>query len=202
MAQYWETGIRQRTEEKTAGLAAARKRHQRQTGSATGLGAGEVSREVRDSAKRTPVVRTWVRELEEPVRRFVRGRRDSGEEMEEDEDEDEVLFTGRKEAEGGWKNARRETGDGVVEAGMVFEPLAGDEAAAVKYVAPGVFACLYVLTLDRRWLAHAISDYYGLDAKSVTVGNPGRRVVYLSPKASRQSSMRQPHFPRPMWEVC
>lgn len=67
----------------------------------------------------------------------------------------------------------------------------------------GVFACLYVLTLgDRRWLAHAISDYYGLDSKSVTVGNPGRRVVYLSPKASRHSSMRQPQFPRPMWEVC
>lgn len=158
---------------------------------------------MRDSAKRTPVVRTWVRELEGPVRRFVSGRRDSGDEMEEDEDEDEVLFTGRKEAEGGWKKARRETGDGVVEAGMVFEPLAGDEAAAVKYVAPwGVRLLVCANAWHRRWLAHAISDYYGLDAKSVTVGNPGRRVVYLSPKANRHSNMRQPHFPRPMWEVC
>lgn len=142
VAQYWETGIRQRTEEKTAGLAAARKRHQRQTGSATGLGAGEVSREVRDSAKRTPVVRTWVRELEEPVRRFVCGRRDGEEDVEEGEEE--MLFTGRKEREGGWKSARRETGDGHVEAGMVFEPLADDEAAAVKYVAHGgirLFVC-------------------------------------------------------------
>lgn len=144
VAQYWESGIRQRTEEKTAGLAAARKRHQRQIGSATGLGAGEVSREVRDSAKRTPVVRTWVRELEEPVRRFVCERRGGEDEMEEDEDE--VVFAGRKEREGGWKRARRETGDGVVEAGMVFEPLPDDEAAAVKYVFPGVSACLHMLT--------------------------------------------------------
>lgn len=84
---------------------------------------------MRDSAKRTPVVRTWVRELEEPVRRFVSGAR------EEDEDGDEemeaVVFAGRKEKEGGWKRARREI-RGRVEAGMVFEPLDGDDAAAVK----------------------------------------------------------------------
>src|SRR5690606_7226061 len=55
----------------------------------------------------------------------------------------------------------------------------------------------------RRWLAHAISDYYGLESKSVTVGNPGRRVVYLGFKSkSKRSGSLQAHFPRPMWEVC
>lgn len=134
VAQDWDAGLRKRKEEKTAGLAAARKRQQRQNGSATGLGIGEVSRDVRDSTKRTPVMKTWVRELEEPVRRFVTGSRMEDEDGDEDM-EDELLFTGRREKEGGWKKARRELGDRV-ESGMVFEPVGGDEAASVKYVNP------------------------------------------------------------------
>lgn len=134
VAQHWEAGLRQRAEEKTAGLAAARKRQQRQNGSATGLGVGEVSRDVRDTAKRTPVVKTWVRELEEPVRRFVSGSRMQDEDGDEDM-EDEVLFTGRREKEGGWRRARREEGDRV-ESGMVLEPAVGDETASVKFVNP------------------------------------------------------------------
>ncbi|OAA32205.1 hypothetical protein AAL_01537 [Moelleriella libera RCEF 2490] len=71
VAQFWDHGIRQQVEEKTARLQAARKKQQRKCGSATGLGVGEIPRDLRETAKRTPAVRDWVRVLEEPVRHFL-----------------------------------------------------------------------------------------------------------------------------------
>ncbi|SPO00084.1 uncharacterized protein DNG_02936 [Cephalotrichum gorgonifer] len=203
VAKYWDRDLRHHIEEKASALQAARKHRQRQDGRATGLGAGEMSRDLRESLKRTPVVRTWLRELEHPVRAFVSEQRemnaDEGGKDGDEEMEDEVLFTGRKkeseaaekeaeraaEREAGWKRARREMAGGRVEAGLVFEPPRDDEAAALK-----------------RWIAHAISDYYGLESKSTTVGNPGRRVVYLGLKTGRDQTPQWAPLPRPMWEVC
>jgi hypothetical protein len=54
----------------------------------------------------------------------------------------------------------------------------------------------------RRWLTHSISDYYGLDSRSVTLGNPPRRVLYVGLKD--MSSERAPMFsrlPPPLWEM-
>lgn len=62
-------------------------------------------------------------------------------------------------------------------------------------------------TIGRRWLTHSISDYYGLDSKSVMVGNPARRVIYVGVKqkqkqtAPRQRAPNRPLLPPPLWEM-
>ena len=59
----------------------------------------------------------------------------------------------------------------------------------------------------RRWLTHSISDYYGLDSKSVMVGNPARRVVYVGIKQNkkqpgpRHKPPSRPVLPPPLWEM-
>jgi len=52
-------------------------------------------------------------------------------------------------------------------------------------------------------LTHSISDYYGLQSKSVTIGDPARRVVYLSVKsAAKRAAPLWAELPKPLWEVC
>ena len=60
------------------------------------------------------------------------------------------------------------------------------------------------MTLCRRWLTHSISDYYGLQSHSVTIGNPARRVVYVSVKsvAKQVAAPVWKELPKPLWEVC
>lgn len=60
----------------------------------------------------------------------------------------------------------------------------------------------------RRWLTHSISDYYGLDSKSVMVGNPARRVVYVGakqkqkqPSTRHKPTSRPAVLPSPLWEM-
>ena len=57
-----------------------------------------------------------------------------------------------------------------------------------------------VLTLGsiRRWLTHSISDYYGLDSRSVEVGTPAKKVVYIGIK---QVQLPKRELPRPLWEM-
>ncbi|OHE95118.1 hypothetical protein CORC01_09505, partial [Colletotrichum orchidophilum] len=138
VAQYWDTGLRQRIEEKTAKLQAQRKKQQRKDGSATGLAVGEVPRDLRDTAKRTPAVRGWVRVLEEPVRSFLKERSEASD-AEGDSEDEEIVFVGRKgmaSAGKGWKKARREVGSEKVDDGMVFDSLGDDESASFKYGSP------------------------------------------------------------------
>lgn len=194
VAQYWDKGLRQRVEEERAARRAA--------GVAAG-GCGFVSRELRNTAKRTPAVAGWVRVLEEPVRQFLLEERDGraagaaapdgGEhdDDEDEEDEDEVVFTGRKQGaaaapRGGWKRARREIQDRPVDSGVVFDSLGDDDES-------GAF---------KRFLTHSISDYYGLASRSATVGRPPRRVVYVGIKPAAAKGPRPPlDLPRPMWEL-
>lgn len=189
VAQYWDTGLRQRIEEKTAKLQAQRKKQQRKDGSATGLSVGEVPRDLRDTAKRTPAVRGWVRVLEEPVRSFLKERSEASD-AEGDSEDEEIVFVGRKgmtSAGKGWKKARREVGSEKVDDGMVFDSLGDDESASFK-----------------RWLTHSISDYYGLQSHSVTTGEPARRVVYVTVREQGKRSSPKKHtvLPRPLWEMC
>jgi hypothetical protein len=60
----------------------------------------------------------------------------------------------------------------------------------------------HVLTLisSRRWLTHSISDYYGLDSKSVLIGTPAKKVVYIGIKQVPSSPPRR-ELPRPLWEL-
>ncbi|KAK1960737.1 hypothetical protein LY78DRAFT_741333 [Colletotrichum sublineola] len=196
VAQFWDTGLRQRIEDKTTRLQAQRKRQQRKDGSATGLGVGEVPRDLRDTAKRTPAVRGWVRVLEEPVRAFLAERTEASD-AEGDSEDDEIVFVGRRQgtaatngggSSAGWKKARREVGSEQVDTGMVFDALgADDESASFK-----------------RWLTHSISDYYGLQSHSVTTGEPARKVVYITVRDSgaRAGPKKRTGLPRPLWEMC
>lgn len=201
LAQFWDAGARQRAEDRGARLAAARKEQQRSRGTATGLRRGEVPRDLRESAKRTPAVAAWVRSLEEPVRAFLRDRaaaaaRVSGDDDREagrsdssgddgEEGEEQIVFRGRRAAgaAGKWKTARREVERETVGEGVVFDSFGDGEAAAYK-----------------RWLTHSISDYYGLESRSVTLPDPSRKVVYVGFRKRDAGGSRQ--VPRPLWEIC
>jgi hypothetical protein len=139
VAQFWDRGVRERVEARTAALQAARKKQQRKDGSATGLSLGEVPRDLRETAKRRPAVKGWVRVLEEPVRRFLIEQSDGGPAREVGADEDdEVVFAGRTAAmrelkeRDSWKMARREVGREAVELGMVFESFGDADTASFK----------------------------------------------------------------------
>ncbi|KAI3402109.1 hypothetical protein diail_38 [Diaporthe ilicicola] len=189
VATFWDRGLRQQVEDKTA--------RNKKTAVGSG-GGGRVPRELRDTVKRTPGVKGWLRALEEPVREFLLERhRDAGEapvrEDESDVSDDEVVFVGRKAAAAptapapprdAWKGAHREVRDGRrVDRGMVFDsPDDDDQTGAFK-----------------RWLTHSISDYYGLVSRSVTVGSPARKCVYVG---VRDVDLKiRTALPRPLWEV-
>ncbi|KAL1864212.1 hypothetical protein Daus18300_007809 [Diaporthe australafricana] len=192
VATFWDRGLRQQAEDKEN--TAARKKHNAAGG---GGGGGRVPRELRDTIRRTPGVKGWLRALEEPVRGFLQERhRDAGEapvgEDESDVSDDEVVFVGRKAGVGtaaaaprngdAWKGAHREVGDRPVDRGMIFDSPPGDDEGAFK-----------------RWLTHCISDYYGLVSRSVTVGTPARRCVYVG---VRDVDLKiRTALPRPLWEL-
>lgn len=155
LAQFWDRGVRQRIEDKTTRLAAQRKAQQLKAGSATGLRAGEVPRDLRETAKRAPAVKSWIRALEEPVRQFLQSRTsEHGDSVDgeadpevvdktsSDEDDEEIVFAGRKSGmkgqrqRAGWKKAHRDVGDQTVDQGMVFDSFGDDESAAFKSVSP------------------------------------------------------------------
>ncbi|KOS23291.1 hypothetical protein ESCO_003987 [Escovopsis weberi] len=73
LAARWDAGgLRKRVQEKNLRAQASRKDCARKAGLASGFGASEVPRDLREAAKRNPVVKSWVQALEEPVREFAR----------------------------------------------------------------------------------------------------------------------------------
>ncbi|KAM7219012.1 R3H-associated N-terminal domain containing protein [Rhypophila decipiens] len=193
---------------------------------------GKVPKDLRATAKRTPAVKSWLRVLEEPVRQFMvdtmatsqpsssSSKQDDSDEM--DSEDEEIVFVGRngkmRDGKEGWKKVRREQQQAKAASeaasvqshqlkrsqGLVLDSLGEDETGAFK-----------------RWLTHSISDYYGLDSRSMTVGNPARRVVYVGVKQvaagnikahhhhhHHQHHMHAPPFPPvrmvlppPLWEM-
>lgn len=186
VAAFWDRGLSQQAEAKRKNNA-----------SGAAGGAGRVPRELRDTVKRTPGVKGWLRALEEPVREFLAERqRAAGRapvaEDESDESDDEVVFVGRKRKEdagqsdaSSWKSAHREVRDGpAVDRGMVFDSSPGDDDGSSAF---------------KRWLTHSISDYYGLISRSVTVGSPARKCVYVG---VRDVDLKiRTALPRPLWEL-
>ncbi|TQS32970.1 hypothetical protein Golomagni_06699 [Golovinomyces magnicellulatus] len=140
LAQFWDRGVRQLVEDKTSRLQATRKKQQLQSGSATGLGVGEVPRDLRESAKRSPVVKSWVRALEEPVRQFIYDEKGSpGDEIKDEEldsEDEEIVFVGRAAAKHKTRMVRTDAENGSANSGMVFDSFGDDESASYKYVNP------------------------------------------------------------------
>lgn len=151
LAQFWDRGVRQLVEDKTSRLQATRKKQQLQQGSATGLGVGEVPRDLRESAKRSPVVKSWVRALEDPVRQFIFDERErmGGEpakDQELDSEDEEIVFAGRSAVKQRTRLVRREADTGAVEEGMVFDSFGDDESASYKYVVTVIHELSRMLT--------------------------------------------------------
>lgn len=200
LAKYWDKGLRERVEERKAAFATHRKTAPVSVGARAE--AGRVPRDLRVTAKKTPAVKSWLRVLEEPVRQFLVDKglvaKPTSEEEEAHEtsssEDDEIVFVGRNGAmlDGrAFKKAVRQSRDGEAkrpaETGMVLDSLGDDETGAFK-----------------RWLTHSISDYYGLDSKSVTLGSPARRVVYVGVKqlgSQRHAPAIRSVLPPPLWEM-
>ncbi|KAI1143270.1 R3H-associated N-terminal domain-containing protein [Hypoxylon sp. FL0543] len=187
IAVVWDKRMRVEVEAKKA-IAARRKQIQTRT-----LGdahvAGRVPRELFQRAKKTPAVKTWVRSLEEPVRRYLVEQELAKEPeplvSDEDTEDEEIVFVGRDGTmREGWKKAKRESNGKTEGEGMIFDALGDDADSAF-----------------RRWITHSISDYYGLSSRSVLVGNPKRKVVYVQLKTGHATPVRA-DLPRPLWELC
>ncbi|KAK4161054.1 R3H-associated N-terminal domain-containing protein [Cladorrhinum sp. PSN259] len=215
LASFWDRGLRDHVEERKAAFAAHRKAHIPGVGGNSAVPElGHVPQNLRATVKRTPAAKSWLRVLEEPLRQFVVERglarepdtsaiTDSSDE-ETDPDDEEIVFVGRNGrmrdgkplSETPYKKASRQTPDSKnpAEKGMVLDTAEDDSGGAFK-----------------RWLTHSISDYYGLDSKSVTVGNPGKRVIFVcaKPKMLRKQMTSttthkhkpQPILPPPLWEM-
>ncbi|KAI0008502.1 hypothetical protein F4779DRAFT_586651 [Xylariaceae sp. FL0662B] len=191
IAAVWDMRMRAEVETKKA-IAARRKQMQTRT-----LGdahvAGRVPRELFQRAKKTPAVKSWVRSLEEPVRKFLVEWEVAREPpppppSDEGTDDEEIVFVGRNGSmRDGWKKAKRENKGKAEEKGVVIDALDDEDGGAF-----------------RRWITHSISDYYGLDSRSVLVGNPKRKVVYVGIKqmGTRHVPPVQANLPRPLWELC
>ncbi|KAI2781616.1 R3H-associated N-terminal domain-containing protein [Daldinia loculata] len=186
IAVVWDKRVRAEVETKSD-IAARRKQMQTRT-----LGdahvAGRVPRELFQRAKKIPAVKTWVRSLEEPVRRYLVEQELAKEPLSsesEDTEDEEIVFVGRDgNTRDGWKKAKRESKGKTEEEGMIFDALGDDTDSAF-----------------RRWITHSISDYYGLNSRSVFIGNPKRKVVYVQMKTGHSPPLR-PDLPRPLWELC
>ncbi|TWU72774.1 hypothetical protein ED733_003286 [Metarhizium rileyi] len=154
LAQFWDRGVRQRVEDKTTKLQAVRKKQQLKTGSATGLGMGEVPRDLREIAKRTPAIRSWVHAIEVPVRQYLfdeqdrrtastqfqRGSDEISNESELDSDDEEIVFVGRDSAmrelrekkAARYRRTKRAVSQDTVHPGVVFDSFGEGESAAFK----------------------------------------------------------------------
>ncbi|KAI1828524.1 R3H-associated N-terminal domain-containing protein [Xylaria intraflava] len=229
VAAAWDLRVRATVESRSAAVAQRKQAFTRTLGD-EGV-AGRVPRELFQRAKKTPAVRAWVRSLEEPVRKYLVEReivRESDASLSTDESEsesesygsgdaldsedEEIVFVGRKQfmrdekvengdrgghrgepigsSSGQWKKARREekgTGE-MRNEGMLFDGFGDGDGGAF-----------------RRWITHSISDYYGLQSRSVLVGDPERKVVYVGVEKMKTGHVlpaRADLLPRPLWELC
>ncbi|CAK7566757.1 MAG: hypothetical protein SEPTF4163_004709 [Sporothrix epigloea] len=106
-----------------------------------------------------------------------------------DQDDDELVFVGRrslvnKEAQASWKHAHREVNQVAVDSGILFDSLGDGETGSFK-----------------RWIAHSLSEYYGLTSQSTNTDG-SNRVVYVCLREEAISAGAGPILiPRPMWEL-
>lgn len=132
IAQYWDRGLREQVEDKTN---IARKRK------TSSEGKGRVPRDLRETIKKTPGVKGWVRTLEAPVRQFLLDHGEAQEAKDEsDFSDEEIVFVGRKAApRDAWKKAHREVHDHAIDQGMIYDSLEDEESGAFKYVLPVLY---------------------------------------------------------------
>lgn len=172
--------------------------------------ARRVERELRETLKKAKGARGLLRDLESEVRVFVaaweereRRLREEGL-VEGDSEDEEIVFVGR----GGVMSDERRRGTEELEKDrVVFESLVHDHGAAFGWVeVPWASSWRETLTLVcRRFLVHAIAQYYDLKTWSVTTGDaPPKRQAYVGVKTdpvTRRPSVNRCELPRPLWTV-
>lgn len=208
LASLWDTGMRHRAEELSAARKASGAAKKAGAGCVDGNEKGRVPAELRIKMKKSKGAKSLLQDLEEEVRRFLReweGEKErlgmSGEGIELDSEDEEIVFVGRN---GTMSDEQRKTVEKELEREkLVFDSLADDHGASFGYASlPVPYFDAMVLTQIRRWLVHSIAAYYGLTSRSVTVGNPARREAYVGikeMKTGRRPSGIQGELPRPLW---
>lgn len=203
LAPLWDAGVRHRAEE----LAAARKR-------SAGVGVhereqkGRIPQELRQKLKKSKGAKTLLQGLEEEIRAFVKEfeQKEAAERAEREEvnvidsEDEEIVFIGRN---GTMSDEQRKTVEEELEREkLVFDSLADDQGATFGYVGLYVLVYMFLANETSRWLVHSIAAYYGLDSRSITVGDPARREAYVSIKGMRVGREELPvqmELPRPLW---
>jgi hypothetical protein len=183
--------VKHRAEE----IAAQKKRDLNERKGIQEGGKGRVPQELRQKLKKSKGAKTLLQELEEEVRRFVRDferkereREDKAEasDAELDSEDEEIVFIGRDKNGQGitMSDEQKETVEQELERERkVYE---GSESTP-----GGSFA---------RWLVHNIATYYGLNSRSVTVGQWRQSYVGIKEmKDSRCISGVPTDLPTPLW---
>jgi hypothetical protein len=191
LAPLWDAGVKHRAEE----IAAQKKRDLNERKGIQEGGKGRVPQELRQKLKKSKGAKTLLQELEEEVRRFVRDferkereREDKAEasDAELDSEDEEIVFIGRDKNGQGitMSDEQKETVEQELERERkVYE---GSESTP-----GGSFA---------RWLVHNIATYYGLNSRSVTVGQWRQSYVGIKEmKDSRCISGVPTDLPTPLW---
>ncbi|KAL7629133.1 hypothetical protein AAE478_000652 [Parahypoxylon ruwenzoriense] len=135
IAAMWDLRVRAEVEKRKTVAARRKQMHTRTLGDEHV--SGRVPRELFQRAKKTPAVKTWVRSLEEPVRRYLIESEIAKESPSTDEGEtedEEIVFVGRNGSmRDGWKKAKRDTKGKTMEEGMIFDALDDDADSAFRY---------------------------------------------------------------------
>ncbi|KAK4144565.1 R3H-associated N-terminal domain-containing protein [Dichotomopilus funicola] len=223
LAQYWDKGLREQHLRRTSDGTRRRGGKAAQTSSpgTADPELGHVPRDLRNTAKRTPAVKSWLRALEEPVRAFVVERglaaplaataaaaaaadhaaddnnnaANNSSSDETDPDDEEIVFVGRR----GLRTRDGKPPQAACRFKMAQRQVAGrageEEVGMVLEMGEddGRGGSGNSGGAFKRWLTHSISDYYGLDSKSALVGNPARRVIYVGVKPNPRPKTKQQH---------
>lgn len=176
-------------------IAAQKKRDNNERRGIQEGGKGRVPQELRQKLKKSKGAKTLLQELEEEVRKFVRDYERKERELEGksetsdtelDSEDEEIVFIGRD------KN-----GQGITMSDEQKE-VVEDELERERKVYEGTedtpggsFA---------RWLVHNLATYYGLNSRSVTVGQWRQSYVGIKDmKTGRRLSGVQSELPTPLW---
>lgn len=185
VAQHWDAGLRKQVEDK-----AVQKKHK--AGVGVGAGKGRVPRDLRDTVKKTPGVKGWVRTLEGPVRQFLIDQGEGQEAVDEsDFSDEEIVFVGRKAAPfDGLKKAHREVDGRAVDRGMIYDSLEDGESGSFKYVLL-IICILIAQPLHLRRPNSCTGDFSHIRSQATTVWNLAPWTWALHPDDASTLESRQ-----------
>ena len=171
---------------------------------------GQVPKDLKVRLKRSKAAKGLLQDLEEQVRKFVRGwdakcaqahkEKEAAAYPVTDSEDEDIVFIGRNGQMGDVppspkaKRGKDQANEDYLEIynevpapmdHLIFDGPADDHGASFG-----------------RWLVHNIASYYGLRTWSVTVGDPARREAYVGINQDKKPSENLAltrELPRPLW---